>query len=197
VLVADNPTLALDAVGPSTPTVEDVLGRANAGGLSQVARSAGAVAEDGDRRRRRRPKIIQHVAQLLRLPIGLGRHAGKHDLRAVVVADLSDEDLEGPRLVAAHRCHVPAVDGECDRLCFGRRSGHARRQGLPLKHGADMQGPLANRLYLRGVAEQEEVPEQRAGAAVRQRGAHLGEGALIFRRAAVGHDLRDRGDGPA
>ena len=80
--------------------VQDVLGRANAGGLSQVARSAGAVAEDGDRRRRR-PKVVQHVAQLLHLPIGLGRHAAEHNLRAGVVADLRNEDLEGPHLVAA------------------------------------------------------------------------------------------------
>jgi hypothetical protein len=28
-----------------------------------------------------------------------------------------------------------------------------------------MQGPLANRLHLRGVSEREEFPEQRAGAA--------------------------------
>jgi hypothetical protein len=72
----------------------------------------------------------------------------------------------------------------------------ARRHGLLLKPGADMQGPLADRLQLRRVAEREELPEQRAGAAVWQRGVHLREGAFIFRRAAVGHDFRDRGDGP-
>ena len=168
-LVADNPTLALDAVGPSTPTVEDVLGRANAGGLSQVARSAGAVAEDGHWRRLRRPKVVQHVAQLLHLPIGLGRHAAEHNLLAGVVADLRNEDLEGPHLVAAYGVHMAAVDGECDRVRFFRwRSGQARCHCLPFKPGTDLQGPLADRLHLRRVAEREKVPEQRAGAAVRQ-----------------------------
>src|SRR5208282_6598590 len=60
-----------------------------------------------------------------------------------------------------------------------------------------MKGPLADRLDVRSVPEWEEFSEQRAGAAVWQQGAHLGEGALIFRRAAVGHDLRNRSDGPA
>src|SRR5271166_2732313 len=60
-----------------------------------------------------------------------------------------------------------------------------------------MKGPLADRLDVRSVPEWEELFEQRAGAAVWQQGAHLGEGALIFRRAAVRHNLRGRGDGPA
>src|SRR3984885_6755095 len=45
--------------------------------------------------------------------------------------------------------------------------------------------------------EREELFEQRAGAAVRQQGAHLGEGALILRRAPIRHDPRGRGEGPA
>ena len=52
-------------------------------------------------------------------------------------------------------------------------------------------------LSIRGVAEREEHLEQRAGTTVWQFAAHPGEGALVFRRAAVGHDLCDRGDGPA
>jgi hypothetical protein len=140
---------------------------------------------------------MQHAAQLLGLPISLGRHAAEHDLLAVVVADLRDEDFEGPCLVAAHRFHVSPVDGECDRLRFARRSRRRWRHCLPLQSGADMQGPLADRLHLRGVAEREELFEQRTSATIRQQGAHLGDGAFILRRAAVGHDLRDRGDRPA
>ena len=69
----------------------------------------------------------------------------------------------------------------------GAEVGGAHR--FPLEPGADMQGPLADRLHLRGVAEREELLEQRAGATIWQQGAHLGEGAFILRRAAVGHDL--------
>ena len=36
-------------------------------------RPAGAVAQDGDRRARCRPNVVQHMAQLLYLPIGLSR----------------------------------------------------------------------------------------------------------------------------
>jgi hypothetical protein len=91
---------------------------------------------------------------------------------------------------------VPPVDGECDRLRFGRRSGRQRRHRQPRESGADVQGPLADRLHLRGVAEREELFKKRTSATIRQ-GAHLGEGAFILRRAAVGHNLCDRSDGPA
>jgi hypothetical protein len=36
---------------------------------------------------------MQHAAQLLCLPISLSRHGAEHDLLAVVVADLSEENL--------------------------------------------------------------------------------------------------------
>jgi hypothetical protein len=48
-----------------------------------------------------------------------------------------------------------------------------------------------------GFVEREEFSEQRASAAVGEQGACLCEHAFIFRRAAVGHDLRDRGDRPS
>src|SRR5271165_6469246 len=186
----------LNAHGEMKP-IEYVVGRTDACRLAQGTRTVGAVAQDGDRRVRCRPKVKHHPAQLLRLPIGLGRHAAEHDLVAFVIADLRDENLEGPCLIAAHRFHVSPVDGECDRLRFGRGSRRRWRHRLPLEAGADMQGPLADRLHLRGVAEREELFEKRAGTAIWQQGAHLGDGAFILRRAAVGHDLCDRGDGPA
>ncbi len=136
-----------------------------------------------------------HAAQLLLLQISLGRHAAEHGPLAGVVADLSDEDLERAHPVAAHRFHVAPVDGERDRPRFGRGRPWQCR-GVALQSGADTHRPLTDRLDFRGVPERELI-EQRAGAAVRQQGAHLGEGALILRRAAVGHDLRGRGDGPA
>jgi len=117
---------------------------------------------------------MQHAPQLLHLPVGLDRHAAEHDLHVVVVADLRDENVERPRLVAAHRFHVAAVDGECDRLHFGRRSGCRGRHRLALESGADVQGPLADRLHLRGAADREELFEKRTSTTIRQQGAHPG-----------------------
>ena len=74
-------------------TIEHVMGRADARRLAQRSWPIGAVAQDGDRRSRCGAKAMQYAAQLLLLPISLGRHAAKHDLLAGVVADLSDEDL--------------------------------------------------------------------------------------------------------
>jgi len=54
-----------------------------------------------------RPKVMQHAAQLLRLPISLRRHAAEHDLLGVVVALLRDENLEGSRLETAHAFTCP------------------------------------------------------------------------------------------
>ena len=73
-------------------------------------RPVGTVAQDGDRRVRRGPKVMQHAAQLLHLPIYLGRHAAEHDLFVVVIADLCDEHLERPSLIAARRFHVAWLD---------------------------------------------------------------------------------------
>ena len=166
--------------------IQHVMGRAFAPRLSQRPRAVGAVAQDSDRRARCRPKVVQHTAQLLYLPIGLGRQTAEDDPFAVVVADLSDENLERPPLIAANRLHMPAVDGERDRSRFGWRSRGRQLHRVSLEPGADMQRPLADRLYLRGVAEREELIQQRASTAVWQQAAHLGEGAFIVRRAAVG-----------
>src|SRR5271166_5806673 len=178
-------------------TIEHVMGRTDARRLAQRSWPIGAVAQDGDRRSRCGTKAMQHAAQLLLLPISLGRHAAKHDPLAGVVADLSDEDLERAYLVAAHRFHVTPVDGERDRPSFARRTRRWRCHGIAFQSGADAHRSLTDRLDFWGVPEREELFDQRAGAAVWQQGAHLGEGALILRRAAVGHDLRGRGDAPA
>src|ERR1700733_13266288 len=157
-------------------TIEHVMGWANARRLAQRSWPIRAVAQDGDRRSRCDAKTMQHAAQLLLLPISLGRHAAEHDPLAGVVADLSDEDLERAHLIAAHRFHVTPVDGECDRLRFAQRPRRWRRYGVAFQSGADAHRPLTDRLDLRGVPEREELFEQRAGAAVRQQGGHLGGG---------------------
>ena len=59
---------------------------------------------------------MQHAAQLLGLPIGLGWHAAEDDLLAIIIAGLRNEHLEGPHLIAAHRPHMTGIDGQRDRL---------------------------------------------------------------------------------
>ena len=128
---------------------------------------------------------MQHAAQLVPLSVSLGRHTAEHDLLAVAVADLRREDLKGTHLVAAHRSHVTSVDGKGDRS-RRRRCRSWCRDRFPLQSGADVQRPLADRLdHWRVVAEREELLQHPACAAVRRPRAHLGENALILRRAAV------------
>jgi len=146
--------------------IQHVTGRADAPRLPQGPRPVGAVTQDSDRRARCRPNVMQHAAQLLCLAISLGGHAAEYDLLAIVVADLSDENLEGPPLVVANRFHMTAIDGERDRSRFGRRSGGWRPHRFSLESGADLQCSLADRLHLRGVTEREELIKQRAGAAI-------------------------------
>jgi hypothetical protein len=90
-------------------TIEHVMGRADARRLAQRSWPIGAVAQDGDRRSRCGAKAMQHAAQLLLLPISLGRHAAKHDPLAGVVADLSDEDLERAHLIGVGSGYVQKV----------------------------------------------------------------------------------------
>src|ERR1700683_59463 len=136
--------------------IQYVMGWTDARRLSQGSRPIGAIAQDGSRRARCRPEVMQHAAQLLCLPIRLGRHTAERDVLAVVVADLSDENLEGTPLVAANRFNAPAVDGKCDRACFGRARQARQRRRFSLEPGADMQSPLADRLHLGGVTERGE-----------------------------------------
>jgi hypothetical protein len=142
-----------------------VAGRADARRLAERARPVGAVAQDGAGVPWRRAEAEQHAAQLLRLPVGLGRHAAEHDLLAFGGADLGDEDLEGAHPIAAHRPHVAGVDAESDRALLRRRRGRLRRrQRRSLEPGPDLQRALPGGLDRRGVAEREELREQRQGA---------------------------------
>src|SRR5208337_5123837 len=121
----------------------------------------------------------------------------RYRLTASPGGDIIDDQTGLPGYVSLEATKHTPVDGERDRLRFARRTRRWRCYGVAFQSGADAHRPLADRLDFRGVPEREELFEQRAGAAVRQQGAHLGEGALILRRAAIRHDLRGRGDGPA
>jgi hypothetical protein len=109
-LVTDNPTLALDAVGPSTPTVEHMMSRTGAGGFAERSWTIGTIAEDGNRCRWRRAQSMQHTAQLSGLRSRLRRHAGEYDLLPLIVADLGEENLERAPLILTSRPHVAAVN---------------------------------------------------------------------------------------
>src|SRR4051794_23620215 len=96
----------------------------------------------GHRRRLRRPEIVQDTAQLLRLVIGLVRHAGEDHLLTVVVAGPGDDDLEGPYLMGGHCSDMTGVDGERDRAGRQRWRGSGRCRRLTFKPRADPQGSL-------------------------------------------------------
>ena len=53
-----------------------------------------------------RQGAMQHAAQLLGLPIGLGWHTAEDDLLAIIIAGLRNEHLEGHHLIAAHRART-------------------------------------------------------------------------------------------
>src|SRR5260370_37545001 len=128
---------------------------------------------------------MQHASQLLPLSVSLGPNAAEHDLLAVVVADLRREDLKGTHLVAAHRSHVTSVDAKGDRSRRRRRCRSWCRDRFPLQSGADVQGPLADRLDRWRIAvEREELLQQPTGAAGWQPRSHPGEKALILQPAA-------------
>src|SRR4051812_11111602 len=177
--------------------VEHMAGRTKARGLTDGARAVGTVAQDGDRPRLCRSKVVQHPAQLLRLVVGLVRHAGEDPVFAIVVAGLRDHDLEGPHLTARYRSDVAGVDGQRDRAGRDRRRGSGRCRRLTFQPCADPQGALPDGLHDRRGPEREEGIQQCASTPVSQPCAHLGEGALIFWRAAIWHDLADWREGLA
>jgi hypothetical protein len=59
---------------------------------------------------------MKHTAQLSGLRSRLRWHTGEYDLLALIVADLSKENLECAPLILTSRPHVAAVNGECNRF---------------------------------------------------------------------------------
>lgn len=115
-MVDGNPSLALDAVGPSTPTVEYMKDSAAARGLPQRSRAVGAVAQDRHLRVRRHAETAQHAVQLRVLLVCLTGHATEQDRLSIVIADLGRHSLECPALVATRRPDMPGVDRHRHRL---------------------------------------------------------------------------------
>jgi hypothetical protein len=95
---------------------------------------------------------MKHTAQLSGLRSRLRRHAGEHDLLALIVADLSKENLEGAPLVLTSRPHVAAVNGECNRFRRHRRLGPRPRDSLLLQPGANTITATGRRLIANGIA---------------------------------------------
>jgi hypothetical protein len=85
---------------------------------------------------------MKHTAQLSSLRSRLRWHAGKYDLFPLIVADLSEENLERAPLVMTNRSHVAAVNGECDRFRRHRRLGSRPRDSLLLQLGSNAKGSL-------------------------------------------------------
>ena len=74
--------------------VEHMMRRTGAGGLAERSWTIGTIAQDGDRCRWRRSQSMKHTAQLSRLRSRIRRHAGEYDALPLIVADLSEENLE-------------------------------------------------------------------------------------------------------
>jgi hypothetical protein len=74
--------------------VQYMMSRTGAGGSAERSWTIGTIAQNGDLCRRRRSQSMKHTAQLSRLRSRLRRHAGKYDLFPLIVADLSEENLE-------------------------------------------------------------------------------------------------------
>ena len=72
----------------------------------------------------------------------LRRHAGEYNLLALIVADLSEENLERAPPISTSRPNVAAVNGECNRFRRHRWLGSRRRDSLLLQPGANTKGSL-------------------------------------------------------
>jgi hypothetical protein len=93
------------------------------------------------------PKSMKYTAQLSSLRSRLRGHAGEYDLLPLVVADLSEENLECAPLVLTSRPHVATVNGECNRFRHHRRLGSRPRDSLLLQPGANTKGSLPGGLH--------------------------------------------------
>lgn len=153
----------LDAHGEVEP-IQGMADWARARRFAQGTWSHSAVAQDSHWRLRRHPETSQNTAQLVALPVRLGWHAAEHDLLAIVIANVSDKDLERTTLIAACRSDMAAIDGDRHRLCWWRRRRTLRRrQRFSFQPGADVKRSLPDRLHLgRVVTEWEKLGQKAA-----------------------------------
>ena len=146
--------------------VQYMMGRAGAGGFAERSWTIGTIAQDGNRCSWRRSQSIKHTAQLSRLRRRLRRHAGEYDLLSLIVANLSEENLERAPLILTSRPNVAAVNGECNRLRRYRRLGSRPRDSLLLQPGANTKGSLPGGFHGLWLAEWQKLRQQRPRPAV-------------------------------
>ena len=142
--------------------VEDVTSWARAGGLAERSWTIGAIAQDGDGCRWRRPQSMKHTAQLSSLRSCLRWHAGEYDLLRPIVADLSEENLERTPLILTSRTHVAEFDGERNGFRRQRRRlGSRLRDSFLLQPGANTKGSLQGGFHSLWLAEWQKLRQQR------------------------------------
>jgi hypothetical protein len=86
---------------------------------------------------------------------------------------------------------MAAVDGDRDGLRRGRWCRGLARHHLLLQTSTHPYGSQAGRLHRRDAIERQKFRQQCPGPAVRKQRPHLGDDALVFRRASIGHNLGD------
>jgi hypothetical protein len=109
---------------------------------------------------------MEHTTQLSRLRSRLRRHAGKYDLFPLIVADLSEENLERAPLILTSRPNVAAVNGECNRFRHHPWPGSRPRDSLLLQPRANTKGSLPGGFHGLWLAERQKLRQQRPRPAV-------------------------------
>ena len=100
---------------------------------------------------------MKHAAQLARLRMRLRRNAGEHDLLPLIVADLSEQNLERAPLILTSRPHVTAVNGHDDRFRRPGRLGPGTRDGLLLQPGTNPECSLPGRFHGLRLTERQKL----------------------------------------
>jgi len=166
-LVADNPTLALDAVGPSTPTVEHRR-RGDAGVGQNTPERRTAVGESGQRRVPGSSDSLEiAVDQLGDGSAGFGDGA-EHLAAPGRRFDIADPHLQMPLALRA-AADERRIQGHHNRRCRrGRPDRRALTQSL-----ADLQGMAAQGLMMRSRVDREHLPQNVSGGPVGHQGREM------------------------
>ena len=176
-MVCDDPSLALDAVGSSTPTVEDVL-RLRGDQFGQRADLLATVGQEGDILIGLQALAFEHVEQpALRLAI-VAMH--QTDVAGVAVFGhrLADDDLE-VGLPVFPVADVAAIEADHDTPL-------RNRQPCPVGRAAiDEAGPLLREFSLGTLGHTQHVLAQRGCVGAGRDRKHVGE---QFSRGGVGHE---------
>ena len=141
------------------------------------------------------PRLCSTPLNCWRCLSASAKDAAEHDLLTIVIANVSDKDLERATLITVCRSDMAAINRDCHRLCWCRRRRVLRRRQRFRSNCARREVFVVRIVSTSGGSSPSAEKLRQKPACVRRWGhpcTQFGYDALVLGGATVRHDLRNR-----